>query len=173
MVEILSDLKNYPSWLQFFVAVWVILTAIIILAWFTISPSKKALEPLANNNLTNNGNNIKYLPNPTPKDIISSVSGLPMLNRKPQLESFLGLNVKWNLYIRSVNYDYKDPQSVNISMVQEDPFVTIYCSVPLAGYPELKMIRDKTKAEVYGTISEVRPFEIVLKNVSLHIETEQ
>ena len=171
MVEILSDLKNYPSWLQFIVAVWVVLTATIILAWFIIKPLKNNPLPTPPPSLSLSFDDSSFLPKPTPNDIFSSSKGIPMLETESSFKKFIGMRIRWELIISSLNYGYKSDSEIIVYM-QSKEFQRglISCTVQIKDYPALKILKENTPVEIIGVIKDVENYRVKIDPAKLKIQ---
>ena len=93
------------------------------------------------------------------------------LQRDSVKNSFKGIKVMWDGYLKSATKKYGDIITLRLAPGTElgDRLSTIYCEVSLSDYPELGVMHEGIKIRIGGEIAEVDAMDTVkLINVKLY-----
>ena len=108
----------------------------------------------------------------TPKEILENIKSRPVFQQEDARKYYIGLKVKWRLYLFSVDKDKKDEKTAQVCVTTKELSGSlIFCSVEVSRYPQLKLAKRNAIILVSGEISEVdRGNNIFLSSASLEFE---
>lgn len=104
------------------------------------------------------------------QQIEKAITEAPPLQRDNIKESFKGIKVAWDCYLRGASKVDNDTVSLRMwisNAPKEGPLCTIWCKVSLKDYGELNILPEGTKIRIQGEIAKADRFDIELVNVKL------
>jgi hypothetical protein len=111
---------------------------------------------------------VEYRETPDPKEIMNSYNDAAPFQRVSVGQSYIGIRVRWNVTFHTLHPLANDQFQV-MMLNSGSSYPWIYCTIVIADYPELKVLRVGHKMQVSGEIYNVRGNEIFLKESTLRI----
>lgn len=100
-------------------------------------------------------------------DIQEAIGSTPPLQRDQVKENFIGITVDWIAYLNSAKKKDNGLIGLSLSADIRKSFKFIYCTIPLAEYPEIRILPENSRIHIRGEIENVGEIDVTLKNVKL------
>lgn len=106
-------------------------------------------------------------------DIEKTIDGTPPLQREHIANSYVGLKVEWDCYLRSANRRDNGVISLRLSIDKDYSGRAVLCKVQAEEYRVLGILPMGAHIRVAGEITKASSFDIELSNVRLQIFTNE